>query len=356
MAVLRTKKGLKKIDYISKKYKRIIKVLGVIGIGVGYVVGIFMILFMFKNTLDMILVPDTPAGVGLVIPGVKVPGTDIRIPLIYGLLGIFVVALIHEFSHGIVSKANNIKILNTGIVFLGPIAGAFVEPDEEQLEKSSFIKKQSILAAGPFSNIILALIVLVLMNFVLTPIIISGMNYDGVVVNSLIENSSAQKINFNTNETIQSITLNEKVYEIKNTNDFSDFASKTRPKDEIIISTDKNEYNLVLDVHPDDQTKGYFGFLGFTNKTSNKFPNILMKILEILYEQLKWIFILSLGIGLANLYPMYITDGAKMLLYSLNYTIKNQKKSYKIFKIVNNLCLFIILFNLIFPLLKGFLF
>lgn len=356
MAVLRTKKGIKIINKISKKHKKIIQIIGVIGIGIGYLAGIFMIILMFKNMIDLILVPSTQSGVGLVIPGVKVPGTQITIPLFYGLIGIFIVAMVHEFSHGIVGRANGIKIHNTGIVFMGPIAGAFVEPDEEGLEKSSYIKKQSMLAAGPFSNIILAGIVILIMNFALAPIINVSTNYEGITIDNVIENSSAYNASFNNQEIINSIELEGKSFEIDNINDFSNLASKTRVNDEVVIKTKNKTYSMILGAHPDDEIKGYFGFYGFKNKTTNKIPNWLMAILNIIYEQLRWIFILSLGIGLANLYPMYITDGAKMVLYSLEYTLKNQKKSKTAFKIINNLCLFIIIFNLIFPLIKGFIF
>ena len=41
--------------------------------------------------------------------------------------------IIHEFSHGILARVENVKINSIGLLLFAIIPGAFVEPDEEKL-------------------------------------------------------------------------------------------------------------------------------------------------------------------------------------------------------------------------------
>src|SRR3989338_644264 len=85
---------------------------------------------------------------------------------LHWIISLFIIAIIHEFSHGVIARVYNIKIKSSGFAFLGPIPAAFVEPDEKKMEKSSAKAQLSILAAGSFSNILLALLVILILFFV----------------------------------------------------------------------------------------------------------------------------------------------------------------------------------------------
>ena len=61
----------------------------------------------------MIFVPSAPPTMSLVIPGIQIPGSPVFIPFWYGILALFCVVVIHEFGHGIVARANGIKIQQT---------------------------------------------------------------------------------------------------------------------------------------------------------------------------------------------------------------------------------------------------
>ena len=76
----------------------------------------------------------------------------------YWIIIIAVIAIPHEFAHGIFSRLNKIKIHSTGFGFLGPFLAAFVEPDEKDMEKKGKFPQLSILAAGTFANIVFTII------------------------------------------------------------------------------------------------------------------------------------------------------------------------------------------------------
>jgi len=86
----------------------------------------------------------------------------------YWILSIFLIAVIHEFSHGVVGRAWKLKIKSSGFAFLSilvpVIPAAFVEPDEKQTAKASARAQLGMLSAGPFSNVVFAALILLSMT------------------------------------------------------------------------------------------------------------------------------------------------------------------------------------------------
>ena len=157
--LLRTKIGLNLMDRIATKHREWVILLGYIGAGVGFVGMVFISGVLIKNLYDLITVPSATSGVSLVLPGANVPGIGI-LPFWHWLFAIFIIAVVHEFSHGVVARAHKIEVKHSGIVFFGPVIGAFVEPDEKKMDKEQDIVQYSVLAAGAFSNILLSLLAL----------------------------------------------------------------------------------------------------------------------------------------------------------------------------------------------------
>jgi membrane-associated protease RseP (regulator of RpoE activity) len=82
----------------------------------------------------------------------------------YWIIAIAVIALFHEFAHGIVARRYNVKIITTGFGFLGPFLAAFVEPNEKQMNKKPKYQQIAILSAGVFTNFMLAIIFFLLLS------------------------------------------------------------------------------------------------------------------------------------------------------------------------------------------------
>ena len=179
--VLRTKIGLKLMNSWAKKYRSFIKFLGYIGIVFGYI-GFFGIFYLLIQEALKILAkkPDAMGG-GPVLPGLPIAGTGLVFPLIIGWISLFIIMIVHEFSHGVVARAHNIKVKASGLAFFGPILGAFVEPDDKDLHNHNDKAQLSVFAAGPFSNIILW--------GVCTLLLISLYPSDGIVI-KVMQNES----------------------------------------------------------------------------------------------------------------------------------------------------------------------
>src|SRR3989442_14219361 len=72
------------------------------------------------------------------------------------MLGLSVAIILHEFSHGILSRVANIKIRSLGLIFLIFPIGAFVEPDEDELRALPRRERGRLYAVGPATNVLLA--------------------------------------------------------------------------------------------------------------------------------------------------------------------------------------------------------
>src|SRR3989338_5112247 len=166
----RTKFGIGLMNSIAGKAPRLVKLLGSIGVIAGFAGMTFTFFVVLVLTYKLLLNQPNAAGASPVIPGLPIAGTGIVFPLVTGWLVLFVIILVHEFSHGIVASAYKIKVKNSGIAFFGPILGAFVEPDEKELVKKKHWIQHSVFAAGAFSNFLTVIVVLLIMSLVISPV------------------------------------------------------------------------------------------------------------------------------------------------------------------------------------------
>src|SRR5882762_4773281 len=86
------------------------------------------------------------------------PGINPIIPLGYGIFGLAVAIILHEFSHGILARVAKIKVRSLGLIFLIFPIGAFVEPEEEQLRALPRRQRARLYAVGPATNVLLAVL------------------------------------------------------------------------------------------------------------------------------------------------------------------------------------------------------
>ncbi len=118
------------------------------------------------------------------------PGLNPYIPFIYGIVGIVVAVVIHEGTHGVIARRLGMPVKSTGLLFflIVPI-GAFVEIDEKVILQSKFRNSGRVMAGGPGSNIIVALLALGILL-----VIIGGLvpaQFNGVQVQQIISPSPA---------------------------------------------------------------------------------------------------------------------------------------------------------------------
>src|SRR3989338_7206917 len=134
-ALYKTKLGIKLMDKIAKKFPNLLNFVGYVSVFIGFVGMILISVFIIFATYKFLFVPKAEAALAPLLPGISISD---KLPILsfwHWIIAILIVAIVHEFSHGIYARLRNIKIKSSGFAFLGPILAAFVEPDEKQLQK-----------------------------------------------------------------------------------------------------------------------------------------------------------------------------------------------------------------------------
>lgn len=178
VAMWRTKRLLGFIDRLSRINRRFWKVYADIGIAVGFIGMAYVFYALAKTAATTLSSRGEQAGVQLVIPG-------LTIPLWYGLVGLAVVMVVHELSHGVVARAERLPLKSVGLVLLAVIPGAFVEPDEEALASSRLRSRLRVYGAGSMANIVTAFIAALILSYAILPILTpSGIEVGGIIPGS----------------------------------------------------------------------------------------------------------------------------------------------------------------------------
>jgi len=91
---------------------------------------------------------------------IALPGLNPIIPISYGIVALIVAVVVHEVSHGMVARSEELDIEDAGVLFFVIPLGAYVNVKEEQLKEASPNKRIKVFSSGPAINVILALVLL----------------------------------------------------------------------------------------------------------------------------------------------------------------------------------------------------
>jgi membrane-associated protease RseP (regulator of RpoE activity) len=317
------------IAQISPRFWRGSMTIG-ISVAVFFMVLTFVLLVYSLGTIiqNMFIIHGAStqaAGVYPIIPGVPIPGSPFNPPLGAGLVAIAIVIVFHEFAHGILSRAEGIKIKSIGLLLLAILPGAFVEPDEEGVKKASRLAKLRIYAAGSISNIVVGAVVLLILTVLASFFINPYFHASGVEIQNIVSKSPSDGVLQNG-----MLITHINSYATTNRTSFTNTLSNVKPGDVITVTTNQGTFKIKTTPNPNNSSRAYIGVsiseLGVTTNNhltvnqdvSNKYGNILPGLLYNLYILLFWIFFYNIGIGTFNLLPLKPLDGGLMFEELLN--------------------------------------
>jgi membrane-associated protease RseP (regulator of RpoE activity) len=114
--------------------------------------------------------PDLPrAAAATAEIGPGLPTDDIMITLVYAVLGMVVAVIVHELAHGVAAIASGVRLDSMGVMFLVIPVGAFVEPNDEDLNKAGPEVRMRIFSSGLATNMVVALACFALLAGVFVP-------------------------------------------------------------------------------------------------------------------------------------------------------------------------------------------
>jgi membrane-associated protease RseP (regulator of RpoE activity) len=407
--LLRTKKFrnfIKKISSIKKFWKSY----GNFSIVFCLAVMIFMIIIFIQQIW---LLYGLNPEIKKILPGpdmmLVLPGINPLLPLEYIwyiIIALVIAIIVHEFSHGILTFASDLKVKSLGLLYLIIPIGAFVEPDEEELKKTKPRKRMRVFAVGPMANFIAAFIALLILSF----IFMSAVHpIEGGDVLYVIPETPADEIGLESGSVIISIN-DTKAYNISN---LKLILGKTYPGQTVNISY-LNELtifnkNVTLDsyynyIEPKNESYKNISFLGvmfniykqnFTYSLQNpftyNFPDGFLNMYAIpfmgylsgynpitkpytytyqikgplafipndafwgIVNALYWIFWLNLAVGIFNSLPIIPFDGGFIFRDTIGLSVKKIKKDIseenkeKIVKKISLIISIVVLFLILFP-------
>jgi len=326
LLLYRTNWGLNSIKRIGEKNKKFLKAVSHISIWLGYALMAGMLYLFGKIVWIYLFNADA-------VRAIKVPPIMPLIPYLpqvfklsflppfyftYWIIILAIIAITHEFFHGIFAAANGVKTKKTGFgffpFFLPIFLAAFVELDEKRMEKKSRFAQKAVLSAGTFANILTAILgVLLLWGFFSMAFAPAGVVFDDyaykienvssiTMLNGMVlENPSYKDISSLIKKTENILTIRQENFTkikgfsgdkeliavyynspalekeiygpilkiqgnaISSLDSFRDELNKYSPGQEITITTEingeKENYSLILQENPEDVSKPWLGIV-----------------------------------------------------------------------------------------------
>ncbi len=409
----RTKIGIKAINYIGDRYAKVLHFFKYVIVAVGYVLMVGVI-YLFGQAVwiylryakEITTIVKAPPIAPLIPYFPKIFGMESFFPpfyFTYFILAILIVAIVHEFSHGIFMRLFKIKIKSTGFAFLGPLLGAFVEQDDKQMKKKKNFEQRAVLAAGTFANVAVALIFFGLfigffyLSFTPSGYVFNTYSYSTIPVTMIsnivteenltevyadgnvyflddklkgqLEKNLTQIIAYDDAPAFR-VGMEGAIYEIDGVKIFNQkslqkFLENKEPGDTVLIKTildDKiRSYELILGKHPLINGKSYIGvasipqqnngivgkFLGFFMSFKNPSTYYATKwdgdFVFFIYNFLWWVMVINLLVAFFNMLPLGILDGGRFFYLTILSITKSESFAKKSFKFITYLILFLFL-------------
>jgi membrane-associated protease RseP (regulator of RpoE activity) len=346
--IIRTKRFNKFLERTAKKYARFWRLFGNISIFVGFLMMLTSfgaLLFTLINTLTTSSSSTVGPTVGFIIPGVTVSFKT----MLYLIIPIILTMVPHEIAHGVVSHADGVELKSTGLAFFAVFFGAFVEPEEESMNKSSYPTRMRTFAAGMFPNVILGLITIPLVIF--SSVILNPLYHpaDGILIREVVKDSPADIYGLERGIVITDIGS----VHMDNYAAFMMYMNTTSPNQTLILHTDVGIKSVKLANHPDNNSTGYLGIYSLDYRAPK--TRFAWKFFPYIFEQeLFWTLVVSFGAVLFNALPIpYFLDGDKLLSSTLfHFMPKKQKTAKIILTIFRYIGITLFIISLVVPIVK----
>jgi hypothetical protein len=391
----RTQFGVKLINYVGDNFKKILHGLKYVIVGVGVLLMGTMVWMLGQTVAVYLLHPEitklikAPPIAPLIPYFPKLFGMESFFPpfyFTYFIVALAIVAIVHEFSHGIFMRLFKVKIKSTGLVFLGPILGAFVEEEKTGFYKKKKLEQMTVLGAGVFANVVFALIFYLLYigfffsSFAASGYVFNSYGMNAIPLTSIIEFDEVGNLTrvstlngtFYLDEGLAlQLVENDKDYlivypeapavlagmrgaiimaddvAITGQDKLREFLENKHPGERVVFVTEDNEgikkYDIVLGEHPDDSGRAYLGVghniaepRGVIQKLLSKFmefkePSTLYKptwdgeFVYFIYYLFWWVMIINLLVALFNMMPLGMLDGGRFFYLGVLGIFKSER-------------------------------
>jgi Zn-dependent protease len=290
-------------------HRKAVNIFASLGVASGIFLTAYAIWFFLDNLLKLFSAPTQFQAVTLVIPFVTIQTSQL---LVYFFASIPIILVVHEFSHAVVARYEGISLKSGGIALFAVLIAGFVEPDEKEFKAAKPRQRIRVLAAGSWSNVLLAALVGALLIFqpmfaLWIPTPFRSAFYgpaSGVAITGFYSAGGLQLAGVSVNDAITSVNG-------ITVHDLGELNGVTLPVNTTIeVQVLSKGVSRTIDVatipNPNNESRGALGFYGATYYP----PYINVPIMpSYLYSFLLWLSYFSAVVGAFNMLPMVPFDG-----------------------------------------------
>ena len=342
----------KRVQFFDKftAFRTFFRIYGTIGVVAVVIVSVLITLMLFLSVRYTLLLQPEPTGIYEPQNILLIPGINQYVPSTIAVWLAFVITIgIHEFGHAILCRVENIKVRGMGaLVAVIPI-GFFVEPDEDELDKTKGMPKVRMFGAGITNNLVFGFacfIIMILMFGLVVPLVNQPM------IHGIYKGYPADRSGVPVDSVVTAING----VPVMTRADISTILNSTQPGDAAVLTIQKGEavkdYSLTLAPWPKEYhstaTSGFMGVeyydgssiksvvgsmlspigfiqflvIPFTNDSGSRFLRILAfdtpdtgyyqapffgfwEIIHLLF----WCAWININVGIFNAIPMVPLDG-----------------------------------------------
>ncbi|MFH0889997.1 MAG: site-2 protease family protein [Candidatus Aenigmatarchaeota archaeon] len=323
----RTKRGIRLINSIAKSAPKFWNFVGLLAIPTA-------ILFMVAGAVLMAVVSGTvlsgeqktPA-VAVMLPSLSSEqqigfgGLVFFLPLWFWLILITILLVPHEVFHGILARTVKVPLKSVGLLLLLIFPGAFVEPNEKILARAKKLDRLKVYSAGAFANILTAVVLFAMLNFIFQPLVIAGV---GMKVYNTTEDSPARFAGIAPNMTI--LGINGIALDKNSRNPIGDALSGSKPGDNITITTENATFALSLARSSQNFSKPFIG-VTTAGPVITKTNYLGISSVSAVFSYVSMLIYFALAIALVNLLPWKPFDGGLIFETLFEYVSPKHAKS-----------------------------
>ena len=272
---------------------------GALWVGVGLTFLSMIAFYILVGQIALFRMTGEAEGVGLVpvIPGITIKG----VAILYILVNLGLAVVVHELSHAAASKALRVPVKSTGLILAVVLPAAFVEPDEEAFRRSKLRDRVRILSAGPASNFVLGMFMLLLFTaaFQASP---------GVEIMDVEPGSPAAEAGLAPGFIITRVNG----VDVRSIGDLQSVLAPLADKDASIVVEgywkETGERDSFTVFKPSDRR-----LIGIIIRQASPFPAVPDPVFFTLTTLLNYGYIINLSLAVINAAPLFITDGGRIL-------------------------------------------
>jgi membrane-associated protease RseP (regulator of RpoE activity) len=240
-------------------FRTFFRIYGTTGVIAVIIVSVFITFMLFISVRYTLLIQPEPTGIYKPQNILLLPGINEYVPSTLAVWLAFIITIaVHEFGHGILCRVENIKVKTMGALIAVIPIGFFVEPDEEELDKTKGMAKVRMFGAGITNNLVVGFscfFLLILFMGLVTPFsqpVIHGVYKDYPAASAGIPPGSIVTA-------VNGVPVNSRA-------DVSSILNTTKPGNTLTLTVDKDkivkDYPLTLSAWPGDIPDRTSGFMG----------------------------------------------------------------------------------------------